>query len=381
MQKPTIRYVVAAVLVAAAAFGGFFVFDAQRRTTNIDALAREVDGRTDFAASQQAYVAQAQPQQPWFERSAMLLQQFGQHQSAVRPLLKTPAALTAADDINERLKNIVVIDSRAREYLGQGESLLAADLIFSEGQDSITAVIKALRTMHVSEQQTADALRSELQRQQWGILGGIAVIWLAGIVLLTPPVRSIPVASEFEKLSLLDRTPAAEGLGRPEPTPPPAPTTDLAAVADICGALARTSDADSLRDALARAAAVLEARGIIVWLGAGEELFPALACGYDDRLVARLGPIPRNATNATAAAWRSAQMRTVPADATSHGAIVVPLSGVNGCVGVLAAELPEGRESDPTTRAVASVIAAQLVAIVPSWPAPSASQPIAASGG
>jgi len=157
-------------------------------------------------------------------------------------------------------------------------------------------------------------------------------------------------------------------------------TIDLDVIADICGALARTSDADSLRDALARAAAALEARGIVVWLGAGEELFPAIACGYDERLVARLGPIPRHATNATAAAWRSAQMRTVPADAMSHGAIAVPLAGVNGCVGVFAAELPQGRESDATTRAAVSVIAAQLAAILPAWPPPSASEPIAASG-
>jgi hypothetical protein len=74
-------------------------------------------------------------------------------------------------------------------------------------------------------------------------------------------------------------------------------------------------------------------------------------------------------------------MRTVPADATSHGAIAVPLSGVNGCIGVFAAELPQGRERDATTKAVASVIAAQLATIVPDWPAPSSSQPIAASGG
>jgi len=73
-------------------------------------------------------------------------------------------------------------------------------------------------------------------------------------------------------------------------------------------------------------------------------------------------------------------MRTVPADAVSHGAIAVPLSGVNGCVGVFAAELREGREQDAATQAVASVIAAQLAAIVPAWPAPSGSQPIAASG-
>ena len=72
-------------------------------------------------------------------------------------------------------------------------------------------------------------------------------------------------------------------------------------------------------------------------------------------------------------------MRTVPADAVSHGAIAVPLLGVNGCVGVFAAELREGREQDAATQAVASVIAAQLAAIVPAWPAPSSSQPIAAS--
>jgi hypothetical protein len=151
-------------------------------------------------------------------------------------------------------------------------------------------------------------------------------------------------------------------------------------VADVCAALARTTDTGSLRDALARAATVLDARGIVVWIGAGEELFPALAHGYEERIVARLRPIPRNAANATAAAWRSAQMRTVPADAASHGAVAVPLSGVHGCVGVFAAELRDGREQNAATQAVAAVIAAQLAAILPAWPAPSTTQPVAASG-
>ena len=73
-------------------------------------------------------------------------------------------------------------------------------------------------------------------------------------------------------------------------------------------------------------------------------------------------------------------MRTVPADAASHGAVAVPLSGVNGCVGVFAAELRDGREQNAAIQAVAAVIAAQLAAIVPVWPAPSATQPVAASG-
>jgi CHASE3 domain sensor protein len=387
MQKPTIRYVVAAVLVAAAAIGGFFVFDAHRRAADIQKTAREVNSRIeqmittagDVAAAQRAYVAQGQPQQPWFERSAMLLQQFGQLRSGIRSLLESRDALAAIDAVDEQFKTVVLIDGKSREYVEQGESLLAADLIFSEGNDSLAAAVKTLRAAEASEQEAAAARQADLERRQWGTLAGIAVIWCAGLVLLTPSNRSPQTDQSFSKLGLSERTPT-DSEPRPAEIPPTsAPQPDLGLVAEVCGALARTADTNSLRDVLARAASVLDARGIVVWIGAGEELFPALAFGYDDRIVARLGPIPRNAPNATAAAWRSAQMRTVPADAVSHGAIAVPLSGVNGCVGVFAAELREGREQDAATQAVASLIAAQLAAIVPAWPAPS-SQPVAASG-
>jgi len=388
MQKPAIRYVVAAVLIIAAAIGGFFVFDAHRRAVDIETQARDVHSRieqmiaaaADFTAAQRSYVAQGQPQQPWFDRTAMLLQQVGQLQSGVRPLLTSHDALMAIDELNEQLKTLVLIDGKSREYLEQGDNLLAADLIFSEGRDSMTAAMKTVHTADASEQQFAAAARSDLERQQWGALGGIAVIWLAGLVLLIPSTQAPQAERHFADLGLSDRT-STDTASEPAPsavTPPGQP--DLALVADVCGVLARTADADSLRDALARAAAVLDARGIVVWIGAGEELFPALAHGYDERIVARLGPIPRNAANATAAAWRSAQMRTVPADAASPGAVAVPLSGVNGCVGVFAAELRDGREQNAATQAVAAVIAAQLAAIVPAWPAPSTTQPAAASG-
>ena len=389
MQKPTIRYVVAAVLIAAAAIGGFFVFDAHRRAADIDTQASEAHSRIDqmmtaagdFVAAQRASVAQGQPQQPWFDRSAMLLQQFGQLQSGVRSLLKSRDALAAIDEVNEQFKTVVMIDAKSREYLEQGDNLLAADLIFSEGRDSIDTAMKTLHTVEASEQQTAAAMRSDLERQQWGALAGIAVIWVAGLVLLMPSAAHAPQPEQSLANLGLSSTTSADSASEPT-TPPatPAPQPDLALVADVCGALARTADANSLRDALARAAAVLDARGIVVWIGAGEELFPAMALGYDERILARLGPIPRNAANATAAAWRSAQMRTVPADGASHGAIAVPLSGINGCVGVFAAELRDGREQNAATQAVAAVIAAQLAAVVPAWPAPSTTHSIAASG-
>ena len=130
---------------------------------------------------------------------------------------------------------------------------------------------------------------------------------------------------------------------------------------------------------LVRAAAVLDARGIIVWMGAGEELFPALSFGYDERVIERLGPIPRGASNATAEAWRTARLRTVAADAISHGAIAAPVSGIGGCVGVFASEVRHGREVDPGTQAVAAMIAAQLAGIVSAWPAASTPAEVAHS--
>ena len=50
-------------------------------------------------------------------------------------------------------------------------------------------------------------------------------------------------------------------------------------------------------------------------------------------------------------------------DATSRSAIVAPLLGMDRCIGVLAIELPTGREIDVTTQAVVTLIAAQLATV------------------
>jgi hypothetical protein len=380
MQRHT-RLIVATVLVAAGVIGGFLVFAAHQRVVAIDTAADDISKRIermiatagDIASAQQAYVAPGQPDQPWLERSAMLLQKFGEETAAIRPLLQSSDAAAALDDVEKDFKSLVVIDGEARQDLQQAEELLAADLIFSEGHDTIGMLVVTLRGLEASEQKASLPQRALLERQQGGALAGVAIIWIAGLLLLVPlPASGVP-------------DPGSAYLGRLNLEPPdrvsritdPAPmrsAVDLQAAADICGALARTIDAASLRQALGRVAAVLDARGIIVWMGAGEQLFPALSFGYDERVIERLGPIPRNAPNATAEAWRTAQLRTVAGDVMTHGAVAAPVYGVSGCVGVFAAEVRNGREEDPGTRAVAAMIAAQLAGIVSAWPAPSTAE-------
>ena len=387
MQTHTNRLVVAVVLIAAGVAGGFFVLTAQRRMAALDAAGADISSRIqrmimtagDIASAQQAYVAPGQPEQPWLEQAAMLLQQYGEETAALRPLLQSTDAAAALDQADKNFRSNVVVDGQARQYLQEEQSLLAADLIFGEGHDTIAALVTTLGGLRASEQATATARIALVERQQWVTITLVAGLWLVGLMALVPLPRSAIRDSGIAGLGF-----SSHEFRIPNPEPADAAASrasiDLAAAADVCGALARTADAASLRDVLVRAAAVLDARGIIVWLGAGEELFPALSYGYDERVIERLGPIPRGASNATAEAWRTARLRTVAADATSPGAIAAPVSGIGGCIGVFAAEVRHGREDDPGTQAVAAMIAAQLASIVSAWPAASTPAEMAGSG-
>jgi hypothetical protein len=122
-----------------------------------------------------------------------------------------------------------------------------------------------------------------------------------------------------------------------------------------------------LPDLLAHAAGVLDASGIILWLGAGDELFPASAYGYEPKLLSRVGAIRRQSDNATAAAWRNGELAVVPGDGSANGAIVAPLLTGDTCIGVFAAEVRHALETDGSARAVATMFAAQFAAIVSPW--------------
>ncbi|MGH9346474.1 MAG: hypothetical protein ACRD26_04315, partial [Vicinamibacterales bacterium] len=195
------------------------------------------------------------------------------------------------------------------------------------------------------------------------VLAGSALLWLLGVLALArgprsadPPAAAVPPGAGEESLAQ---------------TPLPIPSVDLVEAASVCTELARLPSGAALPSLLARAAGVLDAPGLIVWLGAGEELFAASSHGYDRETLARLGLIPRTGDNATAAAWRAAAMFTVSGGPAGTGAIVAPLVRPDGCFGVLAAEVRHGRERDEATRALTAMIAAQLSAVVAPWPQPS----------
>jgi len=137
---------------------------------------------------------------------------------------------------------------------------------------------------------------------------------------------------------------------------------DLAAVADLCTELGRVRERRDTAPLLEAAANLLDAIGLIVWIWDPQAgaLRPTLAHGYAEELLARLARVCRDAQNATAACFRSAQVRTVAGTHSSSGALVVPLLTPAGCVGALGVELRDGGEQRDDVRAVATIFAAQL---------------------
>ena len=125
-------------------------------------------------------------------------------------------------------------------------------------------------------------------------------------------------------------------------------------------------DKKALPALLGRAATVLDAPGIVLWIADpdGRELSPIVTYGYPQQIVLRLGTILRDAENATAAALRTSLLQTVDTDAVSNGAIAAPLVTPAGCVGIMAAEVRHHGERDPAKLATASIIAAQLATLV-----------------
>jgi hypothetical protein len=371
MRKRAVRISILTFLLTASLAATFFLWDIQRRTVELasadDALAERLDGMATTAAAigtaQQGYVAPGQLDEPWFERMTMLLEQLNRELAAVRPSLRTADAVKTVESIDATRKALVAADERIRENLTLGQELMAADVIFSDGRNSVDAISAGLHDVRTSERSRNRAERAALERERWIVLGLATLAWFAVVVVLmsVPPSSTAPSMGNVEKVEA--DSPASA------PAAPLGPSADLTATAALCTDLSRVAETAALSELLGRAASILDASGATLWLGAGEQLFAVLGHGYTPQTLARFGPIARDADNAAAKAWRTGGVATVGCTEKSAGAIVAPMFGPGGCIGVLAFESRSAREYDATLQAIAALIAAQVSTAVSAWPA------------
>ena len=180
----------------------------------------------------------------------------------------------------------------------------------------------------------------------------------------SPPVALIP--SPSPAVPEPPEQPAAESTKPPPPAVemPPERAVDFLSVAKLCTELGRVDNTTQMQPLLRDAATIVEAKGLIVWIwdAIAAELRPALAHGYPNKVLAQLPGLGREADNVTAAAFRTGETLAFAGGGSS--ALAVPLLTPSSCAGVLAIELPRGREESPAVRAVATFVAAMLAQLV-----------------
>ncbi len=172
-----------------------------------------------------------------------------------------------------------------------------------------------------------------------------------------PPSPSVPEPPRQSTAEAL--TPPVPSMDRPAD-----PGVDFLSVAKLCTELGRVDSTTQMQPLLRDAAAIVEAKGLIVWIwdAITAELKPALAHGYPNKVLAQLTGLGREADNVTAAAFRTGQTLAFAGGGSS--ALAVPLLTPSSCAGVLAIELPRGREESAAVRAVATFVAAMLAQLV-----------------
>jgi hypothetical protein len=355
----------------------------------------------EIKSAQPGYIAAGQGEDFWISRVEALRASARETVTVLHSQARSARARSEVETASAAFEDFEQLDRRARDYARNGQRLLASDLVFSEGIEKIDAAVAALdlaRDTELAEREAAVADRRRTQLLAAGMAAGVGLL----IVLLLTPLRpstdpvevANPEAAEPAAdypISVRRDAPASSSPVTAPPAPavtppaavvppvvalppavvdPPAPparsAVDLPAIAALCTDLGRVFDTRALPAVLERAANVLDAAGIVLWVcdPDGRELAPVFAHGYPQTLVARLGTIARDAENVTAAAFRTGVVQTVRSSAGSSGAIAAPLLTPSGPVGVMAAELRHDREQHEATRAAAAIIAAQLATLM-----------------
>lgn len=336
----------------------------------------------DLRGALHAYVAPGQGLPFWSGRSGEAIDALRKSLIAVDGALPAGASLAGALDAVDQL---VAAERRAREYAGRGETLLSADVIFTEVRDLVTSSVGEVQEARSRMATAHDRQASGLRREQALLATAAILTWIVVAILLMPtpppppkkkdewldqlaetikkpiPKEPLPKGTKLEPVAPVPLVPAPPAVP-PVPAEPSIPVKAVRAVGEICADLSALSDTGALDGALERASAVLKANGLIVWVASNDAsaLAPVATYGFDPKLVARIGRIPRDSSNMTAAAFRENTPRISAGTDTTPAALAVSLCGPSGPVGVLSVELQGGVPADEGRVALATIFAAQL---------------------
>lgn len=351
----------------------------------------------DLRGAQAGYVAAGQGPAFWIARATDLFTRIEADLTSLRSATADTDAATHYDAALVALRDLKGIDARAGSDAMGDRRFEASDRVFTDSREANERLAAELGAARTSEQAAAAGTLTRISRLRL-IMNGVAMAFLLAVAAFfwraRPATDAAPadagITSIRPDLPLRLSVPAVPSAPSAPPPPPqaaigqPAPSVaaasrdvNLREAAELCVDLARVIDGRDMQALLQRAATVLDAKGVILWMtdSAGAQLRPQLAHGYSDRVLTKMGTLQVDGDNVTSLAFRSVRGQTMNGAASSSaGAIAVPLVTSSGCIGVLAAEVNRQRPSAETVD-MARIIAAQFATfVVPSGEASRAAQ-------
>jgi hypothetical protein len=362
----------------------------------VDRLAREAsEDLADARLAQPAYVAMGQGADFWMKKVDTAAERVTATLTKLQSSIAAGAARARVSQALGAVAEFTSVDNRIRGYLEADSALMAADVVFGEGGEPAATARQYIEQGRLEEHMELDRLEAETRKLEMAAAGGAAglIVLISAILALAPARRAAAVEGRAVSLNLTGHvqspsravqspdddlilhgkqpvhTQTQGGQSSPAAVPAP-PAVALQSVAQLCTDLGRTTEPAALTDLLARAAGILDASGLVLWVGSdsGMELRPVLAHGYAPEVVSRIPVVPRAANNAAAAAYRTGTLQVVASEPGSRakGAIVAPVLSGDGCVGVLSVEIRDGGEGSASVQSLAAIFAAQLAGIVAS---------------
>jgi len=204
--------VMAWIALGAAAF---FLFNSQRQLATrktalraYDLHVREaIDATNELRTAQQAYVAMGQGVAFWVAKVATTGDTIRASIRSLRGAAEADTAKHALDAAARSLEQFTEIDKRALDYINAAQTLMAADVIFTEGSLAAADAARSMEQARLADLQQADAVEANVHRRQAQVAAA-GVGCAAAIILLLIPVNARRASTSDDSASSATETAA-----------------------------------------------------------------------------------------------------------------------------------------------------------------------------
>ena len=378
MRSRAVRLTLSAMAVGVLAAAAFFVFQTEQQIEHQRAAAMRFEERiravdralADLRMGLQAYVAAGQSAETWIPKVTGMSAEAARGVDDLRAVAATADARASLMEAAATITDLAQVDRRIVDYLKSGQDVMAADMVYSEAGQKVAQAANQVDAARALEGQGVGVAERISRRRQLYALGGAAAVGALTLLLLGAAPASHPrveVEAKVEAKKVAAAAPVDDELSFTVRTEPRHSTPIMKVASEICTDLGRVNESADLENLLGRAADLMDASGLVVWMGnaVGGDLRPVAAHGYAAQTIAKMPAVPKDANNAAAAAYRTGALQIVLArPGTSSGALVAPLLTPDGCIGALSAEIKGRGETSDSTQSLSVLFAAQLASVL-----------------